>query len=84
VREGEGADGGVVCLEDGLEVEGEPVPEGELPACGTGEDTSAFGCPLCVFVVNLSWVGGEQEGTYYDDVDGASDLVRRRVHEFCT
>lgn len=30
VRERDRADGGVVCLQDRLEVEGESIPEGEL------------------------------------------------------
>ena len=34
VVEGQRADGGVVCLENGLEVEGEAVPCCEFPACG--------------------------------------------------
>ena len=35
VVEGQRADGGVVCLENGFEVEGEAVPCREFPACGT-------------------------------------------------
>jgi hypothetical protein len=46
VGEGECADGGVVCLEDGFEVKCEAVPESEFAACGSGEDSSAFWCPL--------------------------------------
>lgn len=41
-----GTDGGVVRLKDGLEVEGETVPEGEFTGGGAGEDASGFGGPL--------------------------------------
>lgn len=41
-----GADGGVVRLEDGFEVKGEAVPEGEFTGGGAGEDASGFGGPL--------------------------------------
>ena len=49
--EGEGADGGIVRLEDGLEVEREAVPEGELAAGGPCKHTSALWCPLAFRIV---------------------------------
>lgn len=42
----EGTDGRIVCLEDGLKVEGESVPESEFTACGAGEYSSTLGRPL--------------------------------------
>ena len=42
----EGADCGVVRLEDGLEVEGQAVPQRKLATRGAGEDASGFWCPL--------------------------------------
>ena len=44
--EGHRANSIVVCLKDSFKVEGEAVPEGEFSRCGSGEDTSGFGCPL--------------------------------------
>jgi hypothetical protein len=38
--------GGVVRLEDSLEVEGEAVPQGKLAGLGAGEDASALRRPL--------------------------------------
>ena len=49
VRELHRANRIVVRLQDGLEVERQAIPEGELSACGASEDSSTFWCPLCDF-----------------------------------
>ena len=36
----------VVRLEDGFEVEGEPIPEREFSACRASENAAGFRCPL--------------------------------------
>ena len=46
MAEFEGANCGVVRLEDGLEVEGQAVPQRKLATRGAGEDASCFGSPL--------------------------------------
>lgn len=46
VGPGHGADGGVVGLQDRLEVKGGAVPEGELACRGAGQDSSSIRCPL--------------------------------------
>ena len=46
MRKLEGADGGIVGLQDGLKVERQAVPEGELAARRAGQNTPSLGRPL--------------------------------------
>ena len=46
VVEGERADGSIVSLEDGLEIECQPVPRCELPTRGTGQYAATLWRPL--------------------------------------
>lgn len=58
MRKGDRTNGGIVCLEDSLEVECESIPEGELPRSRPGKNTSAFWCPSDGIDGTAYFVGG--------------------------
>ena len=82
VRELHRADRVVVRLQDGLEVERQPVPERELAARGSCQNPSPLRRPLSKEGKPSIRRRLSRAATDHYDIDGASDFVGRCVHEF--
>ena len=70
----------VMCLEDGFEVEGEPIPEREFSAGRASENAAGFRCPLhpcsaCGIWVFKAWA-------YRYNVHWTSNFICRSVYKF--
>ena len=70
---------GIVCLEDRLEVESEPIPKRELSTCWAGEHTSTFGCPLWHRSL-VKGIAGDAV-TDRDNIDRTTNFIRWCVHK---
>ena len=78
------ADGGIMGLQNGLEVECQPIPQCELTARGACQYSSRFWCPLGGL---QRWVFQDKSVarcTDHDTVDRTSDLVGGCMHELST
>lgn len=58
MRKGDRTNGGIVCLEDSLEVECESIPKRELARSRSSKNTSAFWCPGDGIDGTADFVGG--------------------------